>query len=71
MDFRQAEFVRVIEDHECVEDLIDEAKADTWTREQEHALLMLRTSQGERFVMVRGSRWNCIGFGGWKPGYSA
>lgn len=54
MDHRIAEFVRFIEDHESVDDLVDEAKADTWVREQEHALLLVRSEGKSRLCMVRG-----------------
>jgi hypothetical protein len=56
MDHRRAEFVRFVADSEPLEDLIDEAKADTWKRQQEHALLVIQTGGGQRFVMVRGGR---------------
>ena len=54
MDHRRAEFVRFVADSELLEDLIDEAKADTWRRQQEHALLVIQTTGGQRYVMVRG-----------------
>jgi hypothetical protein len=54
MDFRRAEFVRFVADHERIEDLVDEAKSDTWTKAREHAVLTVQTKNGDAFVMVRG-----------------
>ena len=65
MDYRIAEFVRFVEDNEQLDDLIDEAKADTWTKEREHAVLVVQVEADRRFVMVRGGRdgilLNCNG----------
>jgi hypothetical protein len=54
MDFRRAEFVRFIEDNELLDDLVDEAKADTWTRAREHAVLLVQAGRNRRNIMVRG-----------------
>ena len=57
MDYRPAEFVRFVLPDEAVEDVIDEAKAETWTKEREHALLVVSYANGEeQFAMVRGGK---------------
>jgi hypothetical protein len=56
MDYRIAEFVRYVEGTEQLDDLVNEAKADTWTKEREHTVLIVRGKSGQDFVMVRGGR---------------
>ena len=57
MDYRPAEFVRFVLPDEAVEDVIEEAKAETWTKEREHALLVVSRANGEeQFAIVRGGR---------------
>jgi hypothetical protein len=51
MDYRPAEFVRYVEPAEALPDILDEAKAETWTKRREHALLQLEDG---RLVLVRG-----------------
>lgn len=53
MDYRAAEFVRFIDPTEELKDVIEEAKADTWVKEREHALLSLADG---RLALVRGGR---------------
>lgn len=61
MDYRIAEFVRLIDPGERVEDLVDEAKADTWTKAREHAVLLVQ-EDGQRSSWCvadwTGSCWN-------------
>lgn len=54
MDYRPAEFVRFIDDAERLDDLLDEAKSDTWTKGREHAVLVLQRPGFMRVAMVRG-----------------
>ena len=61
MDIQPAEFVRFVADHERLDDLLDEAKADTWMREAEHALLIVDMPHPtglslERAALVRGGK---------------
>ena len=51
MDVRPAIFVREVDPQESVAEVVNEAKALTWTHRAEHALL--RLYQGT-FVLVRG-----------------
>ena len=53
MDYRAAEFVRFVDPSEKLDEVVDEAKADTWVRGREHALLSLVDG---RMAMVRGGR---------------
>jgi hypothetical protein len=53
MDYRLAEFVRFIEVDEDFEEVLNEAKADTWSKAREHAVLILDNAE---VVMVRGGR---------------
>ena len=41
VDYRIAEFVRFVAANETLEDLIDEAKAETWIKGREHAAVVL------------------------------
>lgn len=56
MDYRIAEFVRFIEEGEEFDDLLDETKAQTWTKEREHAVVVVRVGEVERFAIIRGGR---------------
>lgn len=53
MDYRPAEFVRVVLPDERLEEVVNEAKADTWVRGREHAVLGLADGT---LIMVRVSR---------------
>jgi hypothetical protein len=47
MDYRVAEFVRFVQKSELLEDLVDEAKAATWTKNCEHAILVVAGTTGQ------------------------
>jgi hypothetical protein len=51
VDYRPAEFVRFVLDDEPLDELVDEAKAETWTKAREHALIVLRDG---RLALIRG-----------------
>jgi hypothetical protein len=51
MDIRPAKFIRDVDPNESVDEVINEAKAFTWTHHCEHALLRLELG---RLVLVRG-----------------
>lgn len=56
MDHRPAEFVRFVDPAESIADLMEDAKADTWTKGREHALIVAVGPEGERLLIVRGGR---------------
>jgi hypothetical protein len=51
MDYQLAQFIRLIAAEEDAESLLNEVKAETWTRRAEHAVLRLKDG---RRVLVRG-----------------
>jgi hypothetical protein len=53
MDYRPAELVRLVDPSEELDEVVNEAKADTWVKGREHAVLSLADG---RLVMVRGGR---------------
>jgi hypothetical protein len=53
MDYRVAEFVRFITPDEILDDLIDEAKAETWINGRENAVDVL--DRGD-VILIRGGR---------------
>ena len=53
MDYRIAEFVRVVDRLEEFDEVVNEAKSDTWSKAREHAVLLLADG---RLVLVRGGK---------------
>jgi hypothetical protein len=53
VDYQVAEFVRFIMPDEKLEDLIDEAKAQTWIHQREYAAIVL---DRDDVILVRGGR---------------
>jgi len=56
MEYREAEFVRFIANDETLADLLGRGEGGHLTKEREHAVLVVHSEVGHRFVLVRGGR---------------